>query len=230
MAAIYIFCALVIIILNFELIGNAFQLIFVGAFTGEGITGGIIGVLIQGFKRAAFSNEAGLGSAPIAHSAVKTNYPITEGYVALLEPFIDTVIICTMTALVIIITGMHLNTDGYGGIELTSKAFAKDISWFPYILAVSAILFAFSTMISWSYYGLKSWTYLFGKSKTKENIFKIIFCIFVIIGSSLNLASVVDLSDSMIFLMALFNIVGVYLLISKVKEELNNYKRIKSSE
>ncbi|MDC3057459.1 alanine:cation symporter family protein [Alphaproteobacteria bacterium] len=230
MAAIYIFCALVIIILNFELIGNAFQLIFVGAFTGEGITGGIIGVLIQGFKRAAFSNEAGLGSAPIAHSAVKTNYPVTEGYVALLEPFIDTVIICTMTALVIIITGMHLNTDGYGGIELTSKAFAKDISWFPYILAVSAILFAFSTMISWSYYGLKSWTYLFGKSKTKENIFKIIFCIFVIIGSSLNLASVVDLSDSMIFLMALFNIVGVYLLISKVKEELNNYKRIKSSE
>ncbi len=230
MAAIYIFCALVIIILNFELIGNAFQLIFVGAFTGEGITGGIIGVLIQGFKRAAFSNEAGLGSAPIAHSAVKTNYPVTEGYVALLEPFIDTVIICTMTALVIIITGMHLNTDGYGGIELTSKAFAKDISWFPYILAVSAILFAFSTMISWSYYGLKSWTYLFGKSKTKENIFKIIFCIFVIIGSSLNLASVVDLSDSMIFLMALFNIVGVYLLISKVKEELNDYKRIKSSE
>ena len=230
MAAIYIFCALVIIILNFELIGTAFQLIFVGAFTGEGITGGLIGVLIQGFKRAAFSNEAGLGSAPIAHSAVKTNYPITEGYVALLEPFIDTVIICTMTALVIIITGMHLNTEGYGGIELTSQAFAKDISWFPYILAVSAILFAFSTMISWSYYGLKSWTYLFGKSKTKENVFKIIFCIFVIIGSSLNLASVVDLSDSMIFLMALFNIVGVYLLISKVKEELIDYKRIKSSE
>jgi AGCS family alanine or glycine:cation symporter len=230
MATVYILCALVIIILNFELIGTAFQLIFVGAFTGEGIAGGIIGVLIQGFKRAAFSNEAGLGSAPIAHSAVKTNYPVTEGYVALLEPFIDTVIICTMTALVIIITGMHLNTDGYGGIELTSKAFAKDISWFPYILAVSAILFAFSTMISWSYYGLKSWTYLFGKSKTKENIFKIIFCIFVIIGSSLNLASVVDLSDSMIFLMALFNIVGVYLLISKVKEELNDYKRIKSSE
>ncbi len=230
MATVYILCALVIIILNFELIGTAFQLIFVGAFTGEGIAGGIIGVLIQGFKRAAFSNEAGLGSAPIAHSAVKTNYPITEGYVALLEPFIDTVIICTMTALVIIITGMHINTEGYGGIELTSKAFAKDIVWFPYILAISAILFAFSTMISWSYYGLKSWTYLFGKSNIKENLFKFIFCLFVIIGSSLNLGSVVDLSDSMIFLMALFNIVGVYLLISKVKEELIDYKRIKSSE
>ena len=230
MAIIYIVCALVIIFLNFEMIGEAFNLIFVGAFTGEGVAGGLIGVLIQGFKRAAFSNEAGLGSAPIAHSAVKTNYPITEGYVALLEPFIDTVIICTMTALVIIITGMHLNAEDYGGIELTSKAFAKDISWFPYILAISAILFAFSTMISWSYYGLKSWTYLFGKSKTKENIFKIIFCFFVIIGSSLNLGSVIDLSDSMIFLMALFNIIGVYLLISKVKEELIDYKRIKSSE
>ena len=230
MAIIYISCALVIIFLNFEMIGKAFNLILVGAFTGEGIAGGLIGVLIQGFKRAAFSNEAGLGSAPIAHSAVKTNYPITEGYVALLEPFIDTVIICTMTALVIIITGMHLNTEGYGGIELTSKAFAKDISWFPYILAISAILFAFSTMISWSYYGLKSWTYLFGKSKIKENIFKIIFCFFVVIGSSLNLGSVIDLSDSMIFLMALFNIIGVYLLISKVKEELKDYKRIKFSQ
>ncbi|MBF96900.1 MAG: Amino-acid carrier protein AlsT [Alphaproteobacteria bacterium MarineAlpha9_Bin4] len=230
MAAIYILCALIIIFINFEFIGEAFNLIFIGAFTGEGIAGGLIGVLIQGFKRAAFSNEAGLGSAPIAHSAVRTNYPITEGYVALLEPFIDTVVICTMTALVIIITGMHLNTEGYGGIELTSKAFAKDIAWFPYVLAISAILFAFSTMISWSYYGLKSWTYLFGKSKNKENVFKIIFCFFVIIGSSLNLGSVIDLSDSMIFLMALFNIIGVYLLISKVKEELIDYKRIKSSE
>ena len=230
MAAIYILCALIIIFINLDMVGNAIKLIFIGAFTGEGIAGGLIGVLIQGFKRAAFSNEAGLGSAPIAHSAVKTNYPVTEGYVALLEPFIDTVIICTMTALVIIITGMHLNTEGFGGIELTSKAFAKDISWFPYVLAISAILFAFSTMISWSYYGLKSWTYLFGKSKAKENIFKIIFCCFVIIGSSLNLGSVIDLSDSMIFLMALFNIIGVYLLVSKVKEELIDYKRIKSSE
>ena len=114
MATIYIFCALIIIFINLDMVGNAINLIFIGAFTGEGIAGGLIGVLIQGFKRAAFSNEAGLGSAPIAHSAVKTNYPITEGYVALLEPFIDTVIICTMTALVIIITGMHLNTEGYG--------------------------------------------------------------------------------------------------------------------
>ena len=230
MAVIYIFCALIIIILNYNLIGEAFRLIFYGAFTGEGITGGLVGVLIQGFKRAAFSNEAGLGSAPIAHSAVKTNYPVTEGFVALLEPFIDTVIICTMTALVIIITGMHMDPEGISGIELTSKAFAKDIHWFPYILAIAAILFAFSTMISWSYYGLKSWTFIFGKSRFNENIFKIIFCFFVIIGSSLSLGPVINLSDSMIFLMSLFNIIGVYILISKVKEELKAYRRLKSSE
>ena len=230
MAFIYIVCALVIIIINRDLIGDAFVMIFKGAFTNEGVAGGFIGVLIQGFKRAAFSNEAGLGSAPIAHSAVKTNYPVTEGLVALLEPFIDTVIICTMTALVIIITGMHLNVDGFSGIELTSQAFAKDINWFPYVLGVAAILFAFSTMISWSYYGLKSWTYLFGKSKTKENIFKLIFCIFVIIGSSLSAGPVIDLSDSMIFLMSLFNIIGIYLLVSKVKYELKEYLRLRSSE
>ena len=230
MAFIYIVCAFVIIIINRDLIGDAIVMIFKGAFTNEGVAGGFIGVLIQGFKRAAFSNEAGLGSAPIAHSAVKTNYPVTEGLVALLEPFIDTVIICTMTALVIIITGMHLNVDGFSGIELTSQAFAKDINWFPYVLGVAAILFAFSTMISWSYYGLKSWTYLFGKSKTKENIFKLIFCIFVIIGSSLSAGPVIDLSDSMIFLMSLFNIIGIYLLISKVKYELKEYLRLRSSE
>ncbi len=230
MALIYVSAALIIIILNYDLIFDAFKLIINGAFTGEGVAGGFVGVLIQGFRRAAFSNEAGLGSAPIAHSAVKTNYPVTEGFVSLLEPFIDTVIICTMTALVIIITGMHLESEGLGGIELTSRAFEKDIAFFPYILAIAAILFAFSTMISWSYYGLKSWTYLFGKSKNNENIFKFIYCLFVIFGSSLSIGAVIDLSDSMMFLMALFNIVGVYLLASKVKKELNKYLNIKFSE
>ena len=230
MALIYITAASVIIILNYNLIFDALKLIINGAFTGEGVTGGFVGVLIQGFRRAAFSNEAGLGSAPIAHSAVKTNYPVTEGFVSLLEPFIDTVIICTMTALVIIITGMHLESEGLGGIELTSKAFEKNISFFPYVLAIAAILFAFSTMISWSYYGLKSWTYLFGKNKKNENIFKFIYCLFVIFGSSLSIGAVIDLSDSMMFLMALFNIVGVYLLASKVKKELKTYLKIKFSE
>ncbi len=230
MALIYVIAAMTIIIINYNLIFDAFKLIINGAFTGEGVAGGFVGVLIQGFRRAAFSNEAGLGSAPIAHSAVKTNYPVTEGFVSLLEPFIDTVIICTMTALVIIITGMYLESEGLGGIELTSKAFEKDIGFFPYILAIAAILFAFSTMISWSYYGLKSWTYLFGKSKNNENIFKFIYCLFVIFGSSLSIGAVIDLSDSMMFLMALFNIVGVYLLASKVKKELNKYLNIKFSE
>ena len=230
MALIYVVAALIIIMMNYNLIFDAFKLIINGAFTGEGVAGGFVGVLIQGFRRAAFSNEAGLGSAPIAHSAVKTNYPVTEGFVSLLEPFIDTVIICTMTALVIIITGMHLESEGLGGIELTSKAFEKDIAFFPYILAIAAILFAFSTMISWSYYGLKSWTYLFGKSQNNENIFKFIYCLFVIFGSSLSIGAVIDLSDSMMFLMALFNIVGVYLLASKVKKELNKYLKIKFSE
>jgi len=230
MALIYVVAALIIIILNYNLIFDAFKLIINGAFTGEGVAGGFVGVLIQGFRRAAFSNEAGLGSAPIAHSAVKTNYPVTEGFVSLLEPFIDTVIICTMTALVIIITGMHLESEGLSGIELTSKAFEKDIAFFPYILAIAAILFAFSTMISWSYYGLKSWTYLFGKNKNNENIFKLIYCLFVVFGSSLSIGAVIDLSDSMMFLMALFNIVGVYLLASKVKKELNKYLKIKYSE
>ncbi len=230
MALIYVTAALIIIIINYNLIFDAFKLIINGAFTGEGVAGGFVGVLIQGFRRAAFSNEAGLGSAPIAHSAVKTNYPVTEGFVSLLEPFIDTVIICTMTALVIIITGMHLESEGLGGIELTSRAFEKDIVFFPYILAIAAILFAFSTMISWSYYGLKSWTYLLGKSKYNENIFKFIYCLFVIFGSSLSIGAVIDLSDSMMFLMALFNIVGVYLLASKVKKELNKYLNIKYSE
>ena len=230
MALIYVIAALIIIIINYSLISDALKLIINGAFTGDGIAGGFVGVLIQGFRRAAFSNEAGLGSAPIAHAAVKTNYPVTEGFVSLLEPFIDTVIICTMTALVIIITGMHLDNEGLGGIELTSKAFEKDIAFFPYILAIAAILFAFSTMISWSYYGLKSWTYLFGKNKNNENLFKLIYCLFVIFGSSLSIGAVIDLSDSMMFLMALFNIVGVYLLASKVKKELNSYLKIKLSE
>ena len=230
MAIIYVLASIIIILLNSSLVGDAIKLIINGAFTGEGITGGFVGVLIQGFRRAAFSNEAGLGSAPIAHAAVKTNYPVTEGFVSLLEPFIDTVIICTMTALVIIITGMYSNDQGLSGIELTSKAFEKDISFFPYILAIAAILFAFSTMISWSYYGLKSWTFLFGKSKEMENLFKLIFCLFVVFGSSLSMSAVIDLSDSLMFLMALFNIVGVYLLASKVKKEMRIYLNIKSSE
>ena len=220
MAVIYCTAALVIILANITEIPAAFAAIIGGAFSAEGVAGGAIGALIQGFKRAAFSNEAGVGSASIAHSAVRTKEPITEGLVALHEPFIDTVVICTMTALVIIITGSYSNEAGMSGVELTSSAFESVFSWFPYILALAVILFAFSTMISWSYYGAKCWTYLFGESKTADLVFKVIFCVFVVIGSSMTLGPVVDFSDSAIFAMAIANIIGLYILFPGRQERL----------
>jgi len=223
MVGVYLLAALIVIFANIGSIPSAFKQIFTGAFTGAGVAGGFIGVLIQGFRRAAFSNEAGVGSAAIAHSAVKTKYAASEGIVALLEPFIDTVVVCTITALVIVITGFTTNDAGLNGVDLTSAAFASVIPWFPYVLTVAVILFAFSTMISWSYYGLQSWMYLFGRSKLNEIVFKILFCLFVIIGSAASLGAVVDFSDSMIFAMAIPNLIGVFLLLPKVREELTRY-------
>ncbi len=223
MVGIYFVAALIVILMSIKQLPEAVGLIINGAFTGAGVTGGFIGVLIQGFRRAAFSNEAGVGSAAIAHSAVKTKYAASEGIVALLEPFIDTVVVCTITALVIIITGFHTNAEGLGGVDLTSAAFASVIPWFPYVLTVAVVLFAFSTMISWSYYGLQSWLYLFGKSKVNEYIYKVLFCMFVVIGAAASLGAVTDFSDSMIFAMAVPNLIGVFLLMPKVKEELNRY-------
>ncbi len=247
MALIYLAAGLVILIMHADMIPWAFGRIIDGAFTGLGVAGGVVGALIQGFKRAAFSNEAGLGSAAIAHAAVRTNEPITEGFVSLLEPFIDTVVICTMTALVIIITGVlqtdpatglyvwnadagRIATEGnLTGVELTSAAFGSVFSWFPYVLALSVVLFAFSTMISWSYYGVKAWTYLFGEETA--GAFRIIFCIFVIIGAAMNLSAVIDFADASVFAMALANVIGLYLLMPVVKRELNSYlARLKSGE
>ncbi len=227
MAVIYVGSALLIIGMSFDQIGAAFSAIVDGAFAPTAVAGGAVGALIQGFKRAAFSNEAGVGSAAIAHSAVQTKHPATEGYVALLEPFIDTVIICTMTSLVIIITGAWVpqGVEGHlSGIALTSKAFSTQWSGFNYVLALAAVLFAFSTMISWSYYGLKAWTYLFGEGAVKEMIYKIMFCIFVVIGASMSLGPVIDFSDAMIFTMAIFNIIGLYFLMPKVKSLLKDYQ------
>ena len=222
MAVLYVAAALVILVVNFSEIGNAFAMIFKGAFAPSAAFGGFIGVIIQGFRRAAFSNEAGVGSASIAHSATKTNEPVSEGIVSLLEPFIDTVVICTMTALVIIVTGMS-GVQGVEGAQLTSQAFESVISWFPYVLVIAIFLFAFSTMISWSYYGLKSWTYLFGSSKKSELIYKFIFLIFIIIGSSVKLGAVLDFSDMMILAMAFPNILGLLILSSEVKLDLKIY-------
>ena len=223
MAAIYVGAALIIIIMHISDIGFVVSEIISGAFNPQAGLGGFVGVLIVGFKRAAFSNEAGVGSASIAHAAAKTKEPVSEGMVALLEPFIDTIVICTMTAFVIIITGTYQDTSGLGGSELTSQAFGSVIGWFPYILTIAILLFAFSTMISWSYYGLKSWTFLFGKSKSSELSYKIIFMIFVIIGSSASLGSVVDFSDMMILAMAFPNIIGLLIMSNEVKLDLKSY-------
>ncbi|HIA36780.1 MAG TPA: alanine:cation symporter family protein [Flavobacteriales bacterium] len=237
MCGIYVLAALVIIIGNYGHIPQAFSQIITGAFSPVAIAGGFVGVLIQGFKRAAFSNEAGIGSASIAHSAVKTNEPVTEGLVALLEPFIDTVVVCTMTALVIVITGtvdpsgvwQPLGTGG--GIDLTSKAFSSVITWFPLILALAVILFAFSTMITWSYYGIKAWKFLFGHNRIADISYKILFCTVVVIGAAMSLGSVVDFSDAMIFAMCFPNIIGLYVLAPNVKKDLNSYiNRVKSGE
>lgn len=236
MGLIYILTSLFIILVNYANIPQAFSMIFEGAFNAEAGLGGLVGVLIVGFQRAGFSNEAGIGSAAIAHSAVKTNHPVTEGLVALYEPFIDTVVICTMTALVIIISGVDgvgvgASGEGLKGIALTSAAFETGISWFPYVLTFAAVLFAFSTMISWSYYGMRAWTYLFGHGNVQENSYKILFLIFIVIGSAVNLGAVLDFSDAMLFAMALPNIVALYFLAPVVKRELNNFMaKVKSGE
>ncbi|TCK66819.1 AGCS family alanine or glycine:cation symporter [Winogradskyella wandonensis] len=227
MVVIYVAASLFVIFVNYDMIGAAFAQIFEGAFSPEGVAGGAVGVLVQGFRRAAFSNEAGIGSASIAHSAVKTKYAASEGMVALLEPFIDTVLVCTMTALVLIITGnvtaANASLNDAQAILLTSGAFESAISWFPYVLTVAVVLFAFSSMISWSYYGFQGWSYLFGRSKKMEYTYKIIFCIFVIIGAAASLGSVIGFSDAMIFAMMVPNMIGLVILAPKVRDELKRY-------
>lgn len=229
MAVLYVLMSITVLAVNADQIGNAFSQIIDGAFTGAGVAGGFVGALIQGLKRATFSNEAGVGSAAIAHSAVKTKEPVTEGLVSLLEPFIDTVIICTMTALVITISGM--NNGELSGVTLTAAAFTSTAGIFEYILALAVVMFAFSTMISWCYYGLKAWTYLFGEGKVTETIYKIIFCFFVVVGASISFGAVIDFSDAAIFAMSIFNIIGLYFLMPKVKELYKSFiSRVESGE
>ena len=240
MAGTYVLASLVIIFSNIQYVGAAFSMIFEGAFTPAAGIGGVVGVIIVGFQRAAFSNEAGAGSAAIAHSAVKTKYPASEGVVALLEPFIDTVVICTMTALVIIFFNMDtgafeygnavgstvmLNDTGayVGGVDLTSMAYDSVIPGFRYVLTVAIILFAFSTMISWSYYGLQSWKYLFGRGKIADTVYKILFLLFVVVGAAATLDAVIKFSDAMILALVFPNMIGLLFLFPKVKQELKKY-------
>ena len=238
MALLYILACIYILGINFSFIDDAIALIIKEAFNPTAVgVGGIIGVLMVGFKRAAFSNEAGAGSASIAHSAVKTKYAASEGLVALLEPFIDTVVICTMTALVIITfnsTGAFVyGGDGMGGVMIdgamyegagiTSKAFAQYIPYSDVFLTIAVVLFAVSTMISWSYYGLQSWKFLFGRGKAADMTYKILFLVFVVIGAAASMNSIWAFSDAMIFAMVFPNMIGLYFLFPIVKEQLSKY-------
>ena len=235
MSAIYIAASLVVIIANLSVVPEALVAIFTKAFSPEAAYGGFIGVLVTGFQRAAFSNEAGIGSASIAHSAARTKHPVREGFVALLEPFIDTVVICTMTALVIIITGAYNNPDyaqlitNAQGAALTSRAFSEYSTWFPYVLSLAVLLFALSTMISWSYYGERCSVWLFGPAASKY--YKVAFLFFAFLGSIVTATNVLDFGDLMLLGMALPNLVGVYLLQGKVRTALDDYwQRLRAGE
>ena len=236
MALLYMLACIYIIGTNITLVDDAFGQIFSEAFSPRAAVGAMIGVLLIGFKRACFSNEAGAGSASIAHSAVKTRYSASEGLVALLEPFIDTVVICTMTALVIIIFNMNgifeyggadgsVLIDGvaYEGAGITAKAFAEYIPFSNIFLTIAVVLFAISTMISWSYYGLQSWKYLFGKGAIADLVYKVLFCVFIVIGAAAQMSSIWAFSDAMIFAMVFPNMVGLFLLFPVVKKQLNRY-------
>ena len=235
MVGVYVLACLYILFTHVTEIPAAFGTILSGAFAPTAVAGGFLGVLVQGFRRAAFSNEAGAGSAAIAHSAARTKYPVREGFVALLEPFIDTVVVCTMTALVIVITGAYSNPEFEAiraagqGAALTSRAFAERISWFPYVLSVAVFLFAYSTMISWSYYGERCWAYLFGDHSSMS--YRVLFLIFVFLGSVISAINVLDFGDLMILGMAFPNIFGVVLLSPKIKREMDAYlQKLKSGE
>jgi len=239
MAVFYVITALIIIFINWRFLNDAFLLIIKGAFCADALKGGFIGVLIMGFQRGTFSNEAGVGSASIAHSAAKTEIPVREGIVALVEPFVDTVVICTMTALVLIFTGFYQNPDNLQGVQLTSAAFASVFPWFPYLLLIAVLLFAYSTMISWSYYGLKGFDFLFGNLSKKyfgsrrvaDVVFQVFYLLCIIIGSSSSVYAVMDFSDMMVLCMAFPNVVGLAILAPEVKNELRDYwKRYKEGE
>ncbi|NYG55458.1 alanine/glycine:cation symporter family protein [Nocardioides perillae] len=233
MALIYVVACLLVILGNVGQVPEAIGAIVTGAFAPEGVAGGAVGVLIIGFQRAAFSNEAGVGSAPIAHSAVKTKHPVSEGFVALLEPFIDTVIICTMTALTIVIADTAFYADAQqqaqegdvpDGVLVTADAFDTFLPGFDIVLTVAVVLFAFSTLITWSYYTMKAWTTLFGRTRTSENVFKVLFCLFTVVGTVISFGSVLTFADSMLFVCAIFNLLACYILLPKVRDELRSFR------
>lgn len=233
MGIAYVIACLFVILANIDHVPAAFSAIISGAFTPQAGLGGLVGVLIVGFQRAAFSNEAGLGSAPIAHSPVKTRRPVSEGFVALLEPFIDTVIVCTMTALTIIIAdadsfqnGIDQVIDGGpvpDGVSLTSDAFETFLPWFPAVLAVAVALFAFSTLVTWSYYGEKAWEFFFGHTRMSLNIYRLIFCLFTVMGTMLTFGQVLTMTDAFLFMCGFINLAALYILLPEIRREMKEY-------
>lgn len=229
MAAVYLGAGLIILLFNFTEVPHAFALIVERAFAPQAVQGGIIGVIVIGMRRAVYSTEAGLGSSTIAHAAARTREPVSEGFVGLMEPFLDT-IVGLMTALVIVVTGAYQFRE-LGDIQITSLAFESVFSWFPWVLAFAAFLFAFSTIISWSYYIEKVWTFLFGDTRRSRTTFKTVFCIFLIPGSVMQVGHVIDIMDSLFFLLAVPNIIGLYLLAPVLRRDLKDYlRRVKSGE
>lgn len=224
MCILYIFACIIIIITHFTQIPHAIYTIFHEAFFPNAIYGGIVGTIIIGLRRSIQSNEAGIGASPIAYAAVKTNEPASQGFVSMIEPFLDTVVVCSMTAFVIILTGEYLNyTNGITGVQLTSSAFASVMPFFPYILALVIILFAISTILSWAYYGQKAWTFLVGEGKKRIKLYQFVFCLFIIIGSTINIKSVIDFTDATYLVMATPNLIAIIVMIKEIKTELIGY-------
>jgi len=241
MASTYIITALIIIFMNFDKVDDVIKLIFNSAFNSESIYGGFIGVLIMGLQRASFSNEAGIGSAAIAHSAVKTDEPISEGIVAMLGPFIDTVIICSLTAFILLFTGYYTPefTSEFSGSQLTSEAFGSVFPWFKWVILGTILLFAFSTLISWSYYGLKGFDYLFGNQierrfgsrQVSDTIYKLFFLFFIVVGAASSAGNVLEFSDMMLLCMAFPNMIGLVIFAPRIKKDLDKYwQKVKSGE
>jgi AGCS family alanine or glycine:cation symporter len=222
MCLLYIVACLVVLAANYSNILPAFATIVREAFAPTAVTGGIVGALIQGFRRAAFANEAGVGSAPMAHATVRTHEPMSQGFAALMEPFLDTIIICLLTALVIVVSGVNLTSDNVG-IALTSDAFATVVPWFPAVLAIVAVLFALSTVLAWGYYGENAWTWLFSESKRSRVAYRLFLCCMLSFAATFTLDQVVNIVDSCSFLMAIPNIIGIYLLLPELRADLASY-------
>ena len=227
MGVLYVGSALLILMMNIPALPAAINTIFESAFGLDAAGGGLVGALINGVRRATYSSEAGVGSAAIAHSAVKTNEPLTEGYVALLEPFIDTVVVCTITGLVVVVTGVYvpfLFDPDVVGIEITSAAFESAFSWFPYVLLLASVMFAFSTLVSWAFYGSQAAAYLFGATKRTDVIFKLTLCFLLSTGAAVSLSAIINFIDSMLFAMAIPNIIALYLLLPELRRDVKAYE------